>query len=79
MEGRNDQESMDIIFSYLDSKDSSVRYWTVDILKGKQPVEVINKLIEMLENPEQRVVSITNVLIVAKKKVPIVIITLGLI
>lgn len=70
---------MDIIFSYLDSKDSSVRYWTVDILKGKQPVEVINKLIEMLENPEQRVVSITNVLIVAKKKVPIVIITLGLI
>ena len=70
---------MDIIFSYFDSKDSSVRYWTVDILKGKQPVEVINKLIEMLENPEQRVVSITNVLIVAKKKVPIVIITLGLI
>ncbi len=70
---------MDIIYAYLDSKDSSVRYWTVDILKGKQPVEVINKLIEMLENPEQRVVSITNVLIVAKKKVPIVIITLGLI
>ncbi len=51
----------------------------MDILKGKQPVEVINKLIGMLENPEQRVVSITNVLIVAKKKVPIVIITLGLI
>ena len=63
LEGRNDQKSMDIIFSYLDSKDSSVRYWTVDILKGKQPVEVINKLIEMLENPAQRVVSITNVLI----------------
>ena len=70
---------MDIIYAYLDSKNSSVRYWTVDILKGKQPVEVINKLIGMLENPEQRVVSITNVLIVAKKKVPIVIITLGLI
>lgn len=63
LEGRNDQESMDIIFTYLDSKDSSVRYWTVDALKGKQPVEVINKLIGMLENPEQRVVSITNVLI----------------
>ncbi|WP_191018202.1 HEAT repeat domain-containing protein [Treponema zioleckii] len=63
LEGRNDQESMDIIFAYLDSKDSSVRYWTVDILKGKQPVEVLNKLIGMLENPEQRVVSITNVLI----------------
>jgi len=63
LEGRNDQESMDTIFAYLDSKDSSVRYWTVDILKGKQPVEVINKLIGMLENPEQRVVSITNVLI----------------
>ncbi len=63
LEGRNDQESMDIIFAYLDSKDSSVRYWTVDILKGQQPVEVLNKLIEMLKNPEQRVVSITNVLI----------------
>ena len=63
LEGRNDQESMDIIFTYLDSKDSSVRYWTVDILKGKQPVEVLNKLIEMLKNPEQREVSITNVLI----------------
>ena len=63
LEGRNDQKSMDIIFAYLDSKDSSVRYWTVDTLKGKQPVEVINKLIGMLENPEQRVVSITNVLI----------------
>ena len=63
LEGRNDQESMDIIFAYLDSKDSSVRYWTVDILKGKQPVEVLNKLIEMLKNPEQREVSITNVLI----------------
>ena len=63
LEGRKDQESMDIIFSYLDSKDSSVRYWTVYILKGKQPVEVLNKLIEMLKNPEQRVVSITKVLI----------------
>jgi len=63
LEGRNDKDSMDIIFSYLDSKDSSVRYWTVDILKGKQPVEVLNKLIEMLKNPEQRVVSITKVLI----------------
>lgn len=63
LEGRNDQESMDIIFAYLDSKDSSVRYWTVDTLKGKQPVKVLNKLIEMLKNPEQRVVSITGVLI----------------
>ena len=63
LEGRSDQESMDIIFTYLDSKDSSVRYWTVDALKGKQPVEVLNKLIEMLKAPEQRVVSITNVLI----------------
>lgn len=63
LEGRNDQESMDIFFAYLDSKDSSVRYWTVDTLKGKQPVEVLNKLIEMLKNPEQREVSITCVLI----------------
>ena len=63
LEGRKDKESMDIIFTYLDSKDSSVRYWTVDILKGKQPVEVLNKLIDMLKNPEQRVVSITGVLI----------------
>lgn len=63
LEGRSDKESMDIIFTYLDSKDSSVRYWTVDALKGKQPVEVLNKLIEMLKAPEQRVVSITNVLI----------------
>ena len=63
LEGRNDQESMDIIFTYLDNKDSSVRYWTVDALKGKQPVEVLNKLIEMLKDPEQRVVSITGVLI----------------
>lgn len=63
LKGRNDQKSMDIIFTYLDSKDSSVRYWTVDALKGKQPVEVLNKLIEMLKAPEQRVVSITNVLI----------------
>lgn len=63
LKGRNDQESMDIIFTYLDSKDSSVRYWTVNALKGKQPVEVLNKLIEMLKAPEQRVVSITNVLI----------------
>ncbi|MBO4319237.1 MAG: hypothetical protein J5857_02085 [Treponema sp.] len=63
LEGRTDQESRDIIFTYLDSKDSSVRYWTVDTLKGKQPGEVINKLIEMLEDPDKRVVSITNVLI----------------
>ena len=63
LEGRHDKDSMDIIFAYLDSDDSSVRYWTVYILKGKQPVEVLNKLIEMLKNPEQREVSITNVLI----------------
>jgi HEAT repeat protein len=63
LEGRKDKESLDIIFAYLDSKDSSVRYWTVDTLKGKQPVEVLNKLIDMLKNPEQRVVSITKVLI----------------
>ena len=61
--GRNDQDSMDIIFAYLDSKDSSVRYWTVDILEGKQSSEVLNKLIEMLEDPEKKVVSITKVLI----------------
>ncbi|MBP5438214.1 MAG: HEAT repeat domain-containing protein [Treponema sp.] len=61
--GRNDKDSMDIIFAYLDSKDSSVRYWTVNILKGKQPAKVLNKLVKMLENPEERVVSITNVLI----------------
>ena len=61
--GRNDKESKDIIFTYLDNKDSSVRYWTVDVLKGSQSSEVLSKLIEMLEKPEKRVVSITNILI----------------
>lgn len=51
--GRNDKESKGIIFTYLDNKDSSVRYWTVDVLKGSQSSEVLNKLIEMLEEPEK--------------------------
>ena len=63
LSGRNDQDSKDIIFSYLDSNDSSVRYWTVDALKGKQSSEVLNKLVEMLEDPGKRVVSITKILI----------------
>lgn len=61
--GRNDKESKNIILTYLDNKDSSVRYWAVDVLKGSQSNEVLKKLIEMLENPKKRVVSITSILI----------------
>ncbi|MCR5080102.1 MAG: HEAT repeat domain-containing protein [Treponema sp.] len=61
--GRIDQTSMDIIFTYLDSADSSVRYWAADALEGKQSDAVIKKLTEMLEDPEKRVVSITRIFI----------------
>ena len=63
LSGRNDKGSKDIILTYLDNEDSSVRYWAVDALKGSQSNEVIGKLIILLEHPEKRVVSITSILI----------------
>ncbi|WP_299126040.1 HEAT repeat domain-containing protein [uncultured Tenacibaculum sp.] len=61
--GRNDKISEEILTTYLDNSDSSVRYWTVDALKGNNTKIILDKLISMLAKPEQRVVSITEILI----------------
>lgn len=61
--GRNDKISEEILATYLDNFDSSVRYWTVDALKGSNTKMFLDKLISMLVKPEQRVVSITEILI----------------
>lgn len=61
--GRNDKISEEILTTYLDNFDSSVRYWTVDALKGNNTKIILDKLISMLAKPEQRVVSITEILI----------------
>jgi HEAT repeat protein len=61
--GRNDKKSVTILTKYLDNLDSSVRYWTVDALKGNNSQIILEKLINMLEKPGQRVVSITELMI----------------
>lgn len=63
LRGRSDEESKKIVSSYLDSRDSGVRYWTISIMKGEQSKEVLDKLVKMLKNRADRVSSITDVLI----------------
>ncbi|PHS07064.1 MAG: hypothetical protein COA88_09570 [Kordia sp.] len=63
LQGRKDSESMKILLNYLNNKDSSVRYWTVDALKSTKSSLVIDRLIKMLKQPEKRVSPITEILI----------------
>ena len=63
LEGREDQVSQRILYTYLDNKDSSVRYWAADTLRNTRDYKVIEKLIELLKNPSKRVSSITEILI----------------
>jgi HEAT repeat protein len=63
LNGRTDNQSKEILLSYLNNVDSSVRYWTVTALKGNTSDDVLRKLISMLKKPEHRVVSITEILI----------------
>jgi HEAT repeat protein len=63
LNGRTDNESKEILLSYLNNTDSSVRYWTVTALKDNNSEELLQKLISMLKKPELRVSSITNILI----------------
>jgi len=63
LEGREDSVSEEILIAYLDNNDSHVRYWTADALKHSQSKVVIEKLIEILKNPEKRVSPISQVLV----------------
>lgn len=63
LEGRKDSISEGIFLKYLDNNNSSVRYWTADALKNTKSKEVIEKLIELLKEPEKRVSPITHILI----------------
>ncbi len=60
---RTDNQSKEILLSYLNNVDSSVRYWTVTALKDNNSDDVLRKLISMLKKSEHRVVSITDILI----------------
>ena len=63
LEGREDSISEEILIAYLDNNDSHVRYWTADALKHTQSKVVIEKLIEILKNPEKRVSPISQILV----------------
>lgn len=61
--GREDQLSQRILYTYMDKKNSSVRYWAIDALKSTKDKKVILKLIELLKDPIKREVPITSILI----------------
>ncbi|MFN7493255.1 MAG: HEAT repeat domain-containing protein [Cyclobacteriaceae bacterium] len=63
LEGRTDSTSTDIMLRLLQNKNSNVRYWTANALKGNHSIKLIELLPQLLEQPAIRVVSMTELAI----------------
>ncbi|MCR4029585.1 MULTISPECIES: HEAT repeat domain-containing protein [Flavobacterium] len=64
LEGRNDAESTTILIDFLKHKDSSVRYWSADALKGNKNQRLIDLLPVLINYEQYRTVALVNLLIV---------------
>jgi HEAT repeat protein len=63
LQGRNDIESTNILIGFLKHKNSSIRYWSADALKGNKNQKVIDLLPSLINDKKNRTTSLVNLLI----------------
>lgn len=63
LKGRNDIESTTILIDFLKHKNSSIRYWSGDALKGNKSPKVIALLPSLINDEQNRTVALVNLLI----------------
>lgn len=63
LQSRNDIESTNILIGFLKHKNSSIRYWSTDALKGNKSQKVIDLLPSLINNEEYRTTALVNLLI----------------
>ncbi|MFD2907108.1 HEAT repeat domain-containing protein [Flavobacterium ardleyense] len=63
LQGRNDIESTNILIGFLKHKNSSIRYWSAEALKGNKNQKVIDLLPILINDKENRTTALVNLLI----------------
>ncbi|SFB30937.1 HEAT repeat [Flavobacterium swingsii] len=63
LKSRNDIESTNILIGFLKHKNSSIRYWSADALKGNKNQKVIDLLPSLINDEEYRTTALVNLLI----------------
>lgn len=63
LQGRSDNESINIIIGFLKNQSSTIRYWSADALKGNKNHRVIDLLPNLINNEEFRTTALVNLLI----------------
>lgn len=63
LQGRNDIESTNILIGFLKHKNSSIRYWSAEALKGNKNQKVIDLLPSLINDKENRTTALVNLLI----------------
>jgi HEAT repeat protein len=63
LRGRNDSESTNILIGFLKHKNSSIRYWSADALKGNKNQKLMDLLPSLINDEEYRTTALVNLLI----------------
>lgn len=63
LQGRNDIESTDILIGFLKHKNSTIRYWSADALKGNKSQKLIDLLPSLVNDEEYRTTALVDLLI----------------
>lgn len=63
LQGRNDIESTDILIGFLKHKNSNIRYWSADALKGNKSQKLIDLLPGLINDEEYRTTTLVDLLI----------------
>lgn len=63
LRGREDEKSLEILFSLLEHNDSGVRYWTARAFEGSKLPQLNAKLPKLIENPLTRSTSLMEIAI----------------
>lgn len=63
LKGREDEKSLEILFSLLEHNDSGVRYWTARAFEGSKLPQLNAKLPKLIENPLTRSTSLMEIAI----------------
>lgn len=63
LEGRKDEESINLLISLLSDSNSSIRFWTAMTLRGNSSPQVIKEVLRLIRNPDLRTVGLTHIII----------------
>ena len=63
LQGRNDDESTNILINFLMHNDETIRYWSADALKGNKTENLKQKLPTLINDEKNRTTALVNLLI----------------